>query len=106
MSKFSYEWPAAPHTVVQSVGQASREALDTLASRVLSTSLAEYLAHALAISANAEAVVVHTDEAGVTWTFTARPGDAFPQSAQPAPAARSTVSAAPTPVLRLVCLSH
>lgn len=102
MSKFSYERPVAPHTVVQSAGQASRDALDTLSSRVLSTSLAEYLAHALAISANAEAVVLHTDEAGVKWTFTAKPGDDFPQTAQQARAA----PAASTPVLRLVCPSH
>ncbi len=105
MSKFSYESPVAPQTVVSSAGQASREALDTLSSRVLSISHAEYLAHALAIAANAEAVVLHTDEAGVRWTFTAKPGDDFPQAAE---VVLAVVIAGPAsrPVLRLVPKPH
>lgn len=102
MSTFSYEWPAAPQTVVLCAGQASRESLDTLSSRVLSISLAEYLAHALAIAANAEAVVLHTDEAGVRWTFTASPADDLPQAADLASVGDCATPGASRSVLRLV----
>lgn len=101
MSTSSYEWPVAPRTVVLRAGQARRESLDTLASRCLSASLAEYLAHALAIAADAEAVVLHVDEAGVRWTFTANPGDEFPQASGPLIGFMVGLDA-PKPVLKLV----
>lgn len=102
MNKSPYEWPRAPKTVVVCAGPASRESLDKLASRCLSASLAEYLAHALAIAAGGEAVVLHVDEAGVRWTFTARPGDEFPQASGPPPIGFIVSPAAPKPVLTLV----
>jgi hypothetical protein len=81
---------------------ASRASLDTLSSRFLSTSLSEYLAHALAIAANAEAIVLHVDEAGVRWTFTAGPGDEFPQSAGAPPIGYVLGPETSRPALRLV----
>lgn len=102
MSTSSYSWPAATKTVVLRAGLASRESLDKLASRCFSASLAEYLAHALAIAADADAVVLHVDEAGVRWTFTAKPGDEFPQASVPPRIGCIVGLDAPRPVLMLV----